>query len=124
MHCDKVFLRKPVIGNYETMNNELLTLSINLWLNKIGGSPYDLTGYTARAAVKKGSGGTVTNFTSADIVMTSDRTNVTALMAKATVEGLEVNFAYIFDLSVDNAITGDSFCLWTGFITFREGASS
>ncbi len=124
MQCERVFLREPVIGAYEAMGNQLLTLSMDLYLDKIGGLPYDLTDYTARGALKKGHGGTVTPLTSATITQTSLRTNVTGLLAKATVEGLTVNTAYIFDLSVDNATTGDSFCLWTGTIVFREGAST
>ncbi len=118
--CERVFLRKPVIGNYEAMGNDRLTLAIELFSDDKRTVPYDFTGYTARGALKHGAGGAVTPLTSATIAGNL----VTGLLSKATVESLEMNFAYIFDLSVDNGGTGDSFSLWTGTVVFWEGAST
>lgn len=122
--CESTWLREPVIGDYMSMLNALLPLSIDLWANDAETQPDDLTNYTARGALKHPETLAVTNLTSAVITQTSTLCNITGKLAKATVEGLLANVAYIFDLSVDNAVTGDSFVVWTGTITFRLGASS
>lgn len=119
--CNIVFLREPVIGDYEAMGNELLTFAFELWNDNARTVPFDFTGYTGRGALRDpGPPVVITPLTSITIVGNL----VTGLLDKATVETLSISVPFIFDLSVDNSGNGDSFCLWTGTITFRQGASS
>ena len=127
MSCDPVFLRQPVVQDVKAMANALLTFPINLWADTAKKIPYVLTGYVGRGAIRlKNSPVTppiVTNFTSVTITQTALLTNVTGLLNKAGVELLLPATPYIFDMSVDNATTGDSFCVWTGILTLIPGAS-
>lgn len=122
---DTVFLREPVIANLKAMNNALLTLSINLWTDDTQKTPYSLSGYTGRGALKNKTTGVLfaTPFTVV-ITQTSLITNVSGTISKAAIETISVDTPYIYDLSVDNTSTGDSMVIWTGLITFKQGASS
>lgn len=119
--CDLVFLREPVIGDYEAMGNELLTFAFELWNNQAETDPFDFTGYVGRCALRNPEPpNTATPATS----VTISGNLVVAKFAKATIETLAVATPFVFDLSVDRASDDDSFCLWTGTITFRQGATS
>lgn len=123
--CDVVFLREPVQMDLEAMGNQLLTLSINLWTDRLHTIPYDLSGYTARGALRRQADLTdVHNLTSATITNNATICNITGLYAKASVESLLISTPYYYDISVDNSGTGDSFCVWTGIIIFQQGAST
>lgn len=105
----------------EAMNNALLTFSIDEFTDTVGGTPFDFSGYAARGALLENIPG-ATPIPLTSVVITDN--NVTGKLAKADVENLNTNTPYIYDLSVDNSGTGDSFVLWTGIIFFRKGASS
>lgn len=124
MSCDTIFVRKPAIRNFEAMGNVDLPLSQNLWSDNAKTVPYDLTGYTLRSSLRNIKTGVTTAATTAVITSSATVTNLTATYDKATVEGLTVNSPYIYDLSVDNASTGDSFVSMTGTIVFLQGAST
>ena len=124
MGCDVVFLNEPAQGDYKAMGNDRLSLSINLWTTSAHTTPYDLTGYMARGSLRNINTSAVTAMTSATITQTSSICNITGLTTKATIEGLTVGDPYIFDLSVDNAGTGDSKTIWLGNISFVQGASA
>lgn len=124
MSCDLVFFNEPAQGNYQAMGNDRLSLSINLWTTAAHTTPYDLSGYTARGSLRNVNTGAVIAMTSAAITQTSLVCNVLGLTSKATIETLTIGDPYIFDLSVDNAGTGDSKTIWLGNISFIQGASS
>lgn len=123
--CNVLFLRKPVILDVEAMANDILTLPINLWKDEQKTIPYPLDGYTARGALRNINTQQVVSPTlTVSIFANSTVTNITGIYPKADVENLTYNVGYIFDLSVDNADTGDSFTVWTGILTLKQGASS
>lgn len=124
-NCSVTFLREPFQLDLEAMGNVLLTLSIDLWANQQKTEPFDLTGYTARAGLRTKNGGTVVSpALTAVITQTAELCNITATYSKTNVEALSTTEPYIYDISVDNSGTGDSFCVWTGIISFQLGATS
>lgn len=125
MGCGPLFLRKPTIQDLEAMGNDLLTISDNLWTNQTHTVPYDLIGYVGRGALKNKNTGEVFAHPFV-VVITQDSTicNVTGTIAKAYIETLPVATPFIYDISVDSGVSGDSFTVITGIITFREYAST
>lgn len=105
------------------MGNVKFELTLLVYANKAKTTPYDLTGFDARGAISTLAGAPLQDMI-CTIVQDSEQTLVYGYIDTATVLTLPQDSGMLYDISVDNDDTGASFCLITGIVTLKRGASA